>query len=440
MKVLKFGGTSVGSPSRMHHIASLLESYEDRILVVLSAVSGTTNALINISESYTNGKTQEALALTKKLKDSYSPFIEELFKTAAGKEKGLVIIDRFFTEIERLINQPFYQQIPKILVVQGELISTHLFCEYLKECGKEVELLSSVDFMYLNPEGEPDMEVIRHKIQATIDSFSGTRLFITQGFICRNASGGIDNLKRGGSDYSATLIGAALNAAEVQIWTDIDGMHNNDPRIVEHTRPISNLSFEEAGELAYFGAKILHPNCIIPAQKYDIPVRIRNTMNPNAHGTLITSEQNPQAVKAIAAKDGITAIKIKSSRMIMAYGFLRKVFEVFEQYRTPIDMITTSEIAVSLTVDNDQFIKEITAEISSYGKVEVDKDMTIICIVGDMVAQHKGVGREIFKALENIPLRMISYGGSRNNISVLISSEYKKEALIALNKQLFDLN
>lgn len=440
MKVLKFGGTSVGTPSRMQHIARLLgEQHNEKLIVVLSAVSGTTNALVDISELYSEGKVEEAIAKTSQLKQTYLPFIDELYRTEEKRQRGFQIIDQFFDELERLVRQPYYQQIPKVIIVQGELISTNLFTEYLDESGRDVKLLSAVDFMYLDTHGEPDIRLIQTKLQSTLKSFADHDLFVTQGFICRNFAGGIDNLKRGGSDYSATLIGAAIGAEEVQIWTDIDGMHNNDPRVVNNTRPISNLSFEEAGELAYFGAKILHPNCIVPAQKYDISVRIKNTMNPDAYGTLITSEQTSQAVKAIAAKDGITAIKIKSSRMIMAYGFLRRVFEVFEDYKTPIDMITTSEIAVSLTIDNDQYEREIVEKISKYGKVEVDKNLTIICIVGDMVAEHKGVGREIFKALENVPLRMISYGGSRNNISVLVSSEFKNEALRSLNKQLFNL-
>jgi aspartate kinase len=436
-KVLKFGGTSVGKPERMHHIAKLLQGESRRQVVVLSAVSGTTNALVAIGELNEKGDKEAARSKVAELKNSYYEFVDQLYSTEAYKKKGLEVIEKFFGEIEKLVSQPFFQQIAKILVVQGELISTNLFKLYLDESGEDAILLPAVDFMTIDEYGEPDMDVIMRKLEDSLSKHKGHNLFITQGFICRNASGGIDNLKRGGSDYSATLIGAALGAAEVQIWTDIDGMHNNDPRVVDKTRPISNLSFEEAGELAYFGAKILHPNCIRPAQQYDIPVRIKNTMDPDAHGTLITSEQNSKAVKAIAAKDGITAIKIKSSRMIMAYGFLRRVFEVFEKYRTPIDMITTSEIAVSLTVDDDSHVNEIIEEIGTYGKVEIDRDQTIICIVGDMVAQHKGTGRDIFKALDNIPIRMISYGGSRNNISILVASEYKAEALQALNDKLF---
>lgn len=437
-KILKFGGTSVGKPERMHHIANLLRDKELRQIVVLSAVSGTTNVLVGIGRLNEEGDKEAALSKAADLKSDYHDFVDQLYTAANFKKKGLEVVEKFFGEIEKLISQPYFQQITKILVVQGELISTNLFKLYLDEIKLDAVFLPAVDFMTIDEFGEPDMPVIINKLGDALSKHKGKKLFITQGFICRNASGGIDNLKRGGSDYSATLIGAALGAAEVQIWTDIDGMHNNDPRVVDKTRPISNLSFEEAGELAYFGAKILHPNCIRPAQQYDIPVRIKNTMDPEAHGTLITSVQNSQAVKAIAAKDGITAIKIKSSRMIMAYGFLRRVFEVFEKFRTPIDMITTSEIAVSLTVDDDSHVSDIISEIGTYGRVEIDRKQTIICIVGDMVAQHKGTGREIFKALDNIPIRMISYGGSRNNISVLVPSQYKKEALQALNDTLFD--
>lgn len=436
MLVQKFGGTSVGMPERMKQIAGLIDHTTKPTVVVLSAVAGTTNALVDINTSYKAGNRDEAMSKIQTLKSTYFPFVDELYSTPKSKKAGRDIIERFFNEITRLISQPYYSQIEKVIIVQGELISTNLFQEYMKESGRKSILLSAADFMYLDENGEPNLPLIETKLENILKS-NPSDIYVTQGFICRNVSGGIDNLKRGGSDYSATLIGAALRATETQIWTDIDGMHNNDPRVVDKTEPISELSFEEAGELAYFGAKILHPNCIVPAQQYRIPVRIKNTMNPSAHGTLITAEQNPKAVKAIAAKDGITAIKIKSSRMIMAYGFLRKIFEVFEEFKTPIDMITTSEIAVSLTIDNDEHLTEIIHKISAYGTVEVDSNQTIICIVGDMVAERKGVGREIFKALENIPLRMIAYGGSRNNISILVDSSYKKEALQALNHQMF---
>ena len=440
MKVYKFGGTSVGTPDRMKHVAELITADNEKKIIVLSAVSGTTNALVEIGDLFRLGKIDGALARLEELRATYDPFIQSLLTEASNKKIAFKIVNQYFDEMHRLIHQPFYNQILKIIVVNGELISTHLFQTYLNEKhpGHSV-LIPAAEFMYLNESEEPNMALISAKLESLLNQNTNYELFVTQGFICRNCSGGIDNLNRGGSDYSATIMGAALNVKEIQIWTDIDGMHNNDPRIVDNTKPISNLSFEEAGELAYFGAKILHPTCIIPAQQFDIPVRIKNTMKPLAYGTLITSNQNPETVKAIAAKDGITAIKIKSSRMILAYGFLRKVFEVFEQYQTPIDMITTSEIAVSITIDDPMFLEQIIQDLQKYGKVEVDLNQTIICIVGDMVAEQKGISSEIFKALEEIPIRMISYGGSRNNISLLVKNNLKEKTLKSLNSHLFNL-
>ena len=439
MKIFKFGGTSVGTPDRMKHVAELITADKEKKIIVLSAISGATNALVEISELFQSGNINGSIARLEQLRATYNPFIETLLSKTSSKEKASKIVNQYFDEMHRLIHQTFYKEIPKIIIVNGELISTHLFQIYLNERYPScTTLISASEFMYLNESGEPNMELISAKLDSLLKQNIAYKLLVTQGFICRNYSGGIDNLNRGGSDYSATIIGAALKAEEIQIWTDIDGMHNNDPRIVNNTKPIYNLSFEEAGELAYFGAKILHPNCIIPAQQFDIPVRIKNTLKPMAHGTLITSDQNPETVKAIAAKDGITAIKIKSSRMILAYGFLRKVFEVFEHYQTPIDMITTSEIAVSVTIDTPKFLNQIVKDLQKYGKVEVDRNQTIICIVGDMVGEHKGVSSDIFKALEDLPIRMISYGGSRNNISILVKDNLKEKTLKALNKQLFN--
>ncbi len=440
MKVYKFGGTSVGTPNRMKHVAELVTADKEKKVIVLSAISGTTNALVEIGELFQLGNINCSIDRLEKLRATYDPFIQSLFSETSSKERAFKIVNQYFDEMHRLIHQPFYKQILKIIIVNGELISTHLFQIYLNEQYHNcAALIPASEFMYLNDSEEPNMELISAKLDSLLKQNITYKLLITQGFICRNCSGGIDNLNRGGSDYSATIMGAALKAKEIQIWTDIDGMHNNDPRIVNNTMPISNLSFEEAGELAYFGAKILHPTCIIPAQQFDIPVRIKNTMKPMAPGTLITSDQNPETVKAIAAKDGITAIKIKSSRMILAYGFLRKVFEVFEQYQTPIDMITTSEIAVSITIDTPKFLNQIVQDLQEYGKVEVDRNQTIICIVGDMVGEQKGVSSDIFKALEDLPIRMISYGGSRNNISLLVKDNLKEKTLNALNKQLFNL-
>lgn len=439
MKVLKFGGTSVGSPERMQGVREIITRDSNKKIVVLSAVSGTTNTLVEVASEYAKGNSDKSIQIINDLYAKYEKFVDDLFKGEDFKKKGMEVVDQYFEQINKLIKQPFYEQTEKVLVVQGELISTNLFTLHLQEEGINANIIPAAEFMVLNEQSEPDLLEIESRLEGFLEENKNYDILITQGFICKNFNGGIDNLKRGGSDYSATLIGAAIGAEEAQIWTDIDGMHNNDPRIVENTFPIAQLSFDEAGELAYFGAKILHPNCIVPAQQRNVPVRIKNTMDPDAKGTLITSEKNPDTVKAIAVKDGITAIKVKSSRMILAYGFLRRIFEVFEKYKTPIDMITTSEIAVSVTIDDPKNLTEIVEEISPYGSVEVDKNQSIICVVGDFVAQRKGVGKDIFKALEDIPIRMISYGGSKNNISMLIDTNYKKEALIALNKNLFGL-
>lgn len=434
MKVLKFGGTSVGSPERMRQVAKIIAGVSGKKIVVLSAVSGTTNSLVSIADHCASDHKPEAKKIASDLREKYHQFVDELLSKEAKPTHPFV--DQIFDHIENLIAQNFSDQVAKVFLAQGEILSTRLFTDYLKIEKTECSMLMAQDYMTLDEFAEPDLKTTKKKLE-NIRKAHPEQVIITQGYIARNAAGGIDNLRRGGSDYSATIVGAVTGAEEVQIWTDIDGMHNNDPRIVQPTHPIARLSFEEASELAYFGAKVLHPHCIVPAQMHDIPVRIKNTMAPEAPGTLISSESEPQAVKAIAAKDHITAIKIKSSRMVMAYGFLKKVFEVFEKYRTPIDMITTSEIAVSLTIDNPEHLSKIVAEIGQYGLVEVDKDQTIICIVGDLIAERKGAGIAIFSALDEVPIRMISYGGSRNNISLLVAQEFKKEALIRLHKTLF---
>lgn len=428
----------MGSGERMRHVAKLISNDQEKKIVVLSAVSGTTNALVEIAALFAKGSLM-AIDKSNGLRKSYSPLISALFQSDERRKIGHEIVNKYFDSLNTLLSQPYYNKMEKVILAQGELISTHLFYEYLLEIGINAQLVSALDFMYIDENGEPDQKLIEQKLKRIIDNSHSFDITVTQGYICRNITGGIDNLRRGGSDYTATLIGAAIRAREVQIWTDIDGVHNNDPRIVENTIPIAHLSFEEAGELAYFGAKILHPNCIFPAQQKNVPVRLKNTLAPEAAGTLITSEKNPQAVKAIAVKDGITAIKIKSTRMVLAYGFLRKIFEVFEKYKTPVDMITTSEIAVSLSIDMGDHLEDIIRELSPYGYIEVDREQSIVCIVGDFVAERKGVGKDIFRALENIPIRMISYGGSKNNISVLIDTRFKKEALETLNKELFNL-
>ncbi|MBE7177681.1 MAG: aspartate kinase [Mucilaginibacter polytrichastri] len=436
MKVLKFGGTSVGSPGRMKNLLDIINPNE-RQIVVLSAVSGTTNNLVEISAAYLAGDKQHALSLTETLFAKYEVFVDELFATEKGKDAGREIIDYHFGLIRGFAHDLFTPLEEKVILAQGELLSTTLYHNYLGETGIGSVLLPALDFMKIDEDNEPVVDFITEKLQPMLDAKPDNKLFITQGYICRNAFGEIDNLRRGGSDYTASLIGAGIRSEEVQIWTDIDGMHNNDPRIVKGTKPIAQLSFDEAAELAYFGAKILHPQSVFPAQKHKIPVRLLNTMEPQAAGTFITYESEKGQIKSIAAKDGITAIKIQSSRMLLAYGFLRRVFEVFERYKTPIDMITTSEVAVSITIDDTRYLGDITRELSDFGTVEVDVNHSIICVVGDFGAEKHGYAARVLDSLKHIPIRMISYGGSHYNISLLVKTEEKVEALRSLHDRLF---
>ncbi len=435
MKVLKFGGTSVGSPERMKKLLAIIRPETPR-LVVLSAVSGTTNKLVEIAFFFEAGDKNKAVTAIEKLRAEYNQFIVELFATEQGLIDGKNTLDYHFGLLESIANDLFTATEEKIILAQGELISTTLFHYYLKEIGVHSVLLPALDFMKVDEDHEPMVDFITEHITPLLAQKSN--LYITQGYICRNAYGQIDNLRRGGSDYTASLIGAAIRSEEVQIWTDIDGMHNNDPRIVKGTKPIANLSFDEAAELAYFGAKILHPQSVFPAQKYKIPVRLLNTMEPEAPGTLISSFSEPGKIKSIAAKDGITAIKIQSSRMLLAYGFLRRVFEIFERFKTPIDMITTSEVAVSLTIDDTRNLEDILKELDKFGTVELDKDQTIICVVGDFGADKHGYAARVFEALKHIPIRMISYGGSNYNVSLLVKTADKTEALRSLHNRLFE--
>lgn len=439
MKVLKFGGTSVGSPERLEQLLPIIKSQTaNSHLVVLSAVAGTTNELVVIADKYTEGKVDEARKNIVDLLNKYELFIDTLFKTEDGKKRGLEIISYHFNLLEELGNDLFSTIEYRIVLAQGELLSTALFHFYLKEKGVNSVLLPALDFMRMTEDNEPNLPYITEQLNRILSKHTEETLFITQGFICRNAFGEVDNLRRGGSDYTASLIGAALMVEEIQIWTDIDGFHNNDPRLVSNTHPISNLSFDEAAELAYFGAKILHPQSVFPAQKANVPVRLLDTMDLSAPGTLISSKQHhADEIVAIAAKDNITAIRINSSRMLLAYGFLRRVFEVFERYKTPIDMITTSEVAVSLTIDNTNHIDEIIQELNNFGHVEVDSDQTIVCIVGDFKSNKHGYATIASEAIKHIPIRMISYGGSEHNISLLIPSKHKIEALRSLHNRLF---
>src|ERR1700761_206274 len=436
MKVLKFGGTSVGSPERMKKLLDIIDPAE-RQIVVLSAVSGTTNSLVEIGQAYLAGNKPKAAELIKILKDKYETFIKELYTRPEYLEQGKEVIDYHFGLISNLSKDLFTTIEDKIILAQGELISTTLYHVYLKEIGVPSVLLPALDFMKIDEDNEPIVDHITSHITPLLEKHLNNNLFITQGYICRNAFGEIDNLRRGGSDYTASLIGAGIRSEEVQIWTDIDGMHNNDPRIVKGTQPIAQLSFDEAAELAYFGAKILHPQSVFPAQKYKIPVRLLNTMDPQAAGTLITNTSEKDKIKSIAAKDDITAIKIQSSRMLLAHGFLRRVFEVFERYKTSIDMITTSEVAVSLTIDDTTYLDDIINELGAFGTVDIDKDQTIICVVGDFGAEKHGYAARVLEAVKHIPVRMISYGGSENNLSLLIKTGDKTEVLRSLHNRLF---
>ncbi len=436
MRVLKFGGTSVGSAERMQALVNLINDEVPKI-VVLSAMSGTTNNLAEIADALYAKKHSHAKALIEGLEIKYNLVIKKLYRSKAAFDKSKELLDSHFNYLQTFTMDLFTVNEERAVLAQGELLSTALFHYYLEEIGIDSVLLPALNYMRIDENGEPDMKYIETNIKSELAKFSGKKLFITQGYICRNSFGEIDNLKRGGSDYTATIIGAAVAAEEIQIWTDIDGMHNNDPRIVDKTYPIAELSFDEAAELAYFGAKILHPTCILPAQMRNIPVRLLNTMQPEAKGTVITSKISDGNIKAVAAKDGITAIKIKSGRMLLAYGFLRSVFEIFERYKTPIDMITTSEVAVSLTIDNTKNIDAIKKELQEFCTVEVDTDLTIVCIVGSFSVEKQGYVLRIFEALKSIPIRMISYGGSEHNVSILIETKLKKDALTALNNGLF---
>jgi len=440
MQVWKFGGTSVGKPERMKSIRNLVTEDKTRKIVVLSALSGTTNGLLAIGESIKQHKNTEALENISSLKNHYQAFIEELYATPHGLAKGQKIIDTEFDFITSLVNiSPFTLKQDKELVAQGEILSTQMFAAYMEEVGDSVVLIPALDFMRIDADNEPELAVIEEKLGHLLSKQTDKQIIVTQGFICRNPRGEVDNLKRGGSDYTASLIGGATVSEEIQIWTDIDGMHNNDPRIVKRTFPVRELSFEEAAELAYFGAKILHPSTITPAKMKGVSVRLKNTMEPNAPGTLIKSDvSHTSEITAIAAKDNITAIYIHSTRMLNAYGFLRKVFEVFEKYKTPVDMITTSEVSVAVTIDNSENLDKITEELNQIADLEPhDFNQSIICIVGNFMADKAGIAINVMNALKNIPVRMIAYGASEHNMSILVDTKDKNAALEALNEGLF---
>lgn len=438
MKVMKFGGTSVGSAQRMKDVAKLITKDGQPKIVVLSAMSGTTNTLIEISDYLYKKNPEGANNVINQLEMKYLQHINELYSTEEYRQKTEKFIREEFNYLRSFTKIIFTSFEEKIILAQGEIISTNMVTNYLQETGVKTILLSALDFMRTDKNAEPDINYIKEKLNEQLVANPGYEIYLTQGFICRNAYGEVDNLLRGGSDYTACLIGASVHSEEIQIWTDIDGMHNNDPRIVDHTDPVRQLYFEEAAELAYFGAKILHPTCIQPAKFAGVPVRLLNTMDPSAPGTIINNEIQHGKIKAVAAKDNIISIQIQSSRMLLAYGFLRKVFEIFESYKTSIDMVTTSEVGVSVTIDNTSYLKDIVADLMKYGTVTVNENMCIICVVGDLSWDNIGFESLATQALQNIPVRMISYGGSKHNISFLIKEEDKKRALQAFSKTLFN--
>ena len=437
MKVMKFGGTSVGSPENIKHVASLITQSGEPTFVVLSAMSGTTNTLLEISNYLYKKNSDGANEVINNLEKKYMQHVEELFTTDEYKQKTITFLQSEFAYIRSFTKDIFTSFEEKSIVAQGEIMSTNMMLNYLEEIGIKAILISALDFMRTDKNSEPDAQYIKEKLTNVMADNEGYQIYLTQGFICRNAYGETDNLLRGGSDFTASLIGVALQAEEIQIWTDIDGMHNNDPRFVEGTDAIRQLNFEEAAELAYFGAKILHPTCVQPAKYSGVPVRLKDTMDPQAPGTIINNKLIKGKIKAVAAKDNITAIKIKSSRMLLATGFLRKVFEIFESYQTPIDMVATSEVGVSMSIDNIEHLNAIVDELKKYGTVTVDEDMCIVCVVGDLDWSNLGFETLVLEAMKDIPVRMISYGGSNYNISFLIREADKQKALQNLSNVLF---
>lgn len=438
MKVMKFGGTSVGTPDRMKEVTKLVTKSGKPVFVVLSAMSGTTNSLVEIADYLYKKNPEGANEVINQLERKYMKHVDELYTKDATKEQTREFLVSEMNYLRSFTKELFTSFEEKSIVAQGEMMSTNMVVNYMQEQGIKAVLLNALDFMRTDKNSEPDPVYIKEKLSAIMEKNEGNQVYVTQGFICRNAYGEVDNLQRGGSDYTASLIGAAINAEEIQIWTDIDGMHNNDPRVVDKTEPVHQLHFEEAAELAYFGAKILHPTCVQPAKYAGIPVRLLNTMQPDAEGTTISNKTEYGKIKAVAAKDNIIAIKIKSSRMLLATGFLRKVFEIFESYQTPIDMVCTSEVGVSMSIDNSSHLGEIVDELKKYGTVTVDTGMCVVCVVGDLDWSNIGFETQVMDALKNIPVRMISYGGSNYNISFLIKEEDKKRALQALSNELFN--
>lgn len=437
MKILKFGGTSLGTAERISKVGEIINDGSPKV-IVLSAFAGTTDALEDITNYLSKDNKDAAREITAELERKYRKVARELYSTEEYQNKALEMIQSHFDYIRSFFSKSYSTPQQKSIMAQGELISSAMFQYHLEDSNIESVLLPALNFMRIDKNEEPDEFYIKENLERELSAYPDNNLFITQGYICRNAFGEVDNLKRGGSDYTASLIGSTISAEEVQIWTDVDGFHNNDPRYVEKTSVIRNLSFDEAAELAYFGAKVLHPASVLPCKLKEIPVRLKNTLNPTDEGTLITNDSQKKEIKAVAAKDGIAAINIKSNRMLLAYGFIRKVFEVFEIYKTSVDVITTSEVAVSVTIDKLDYLEQITGDLKKYGAVDVDHDQSIICVVGNLMADEKGIVYKIFDALSEVPVRMISYGGNQYNVTILVNTKDKVQALNALSNNLFN--
>ncbi|MDL2223534.1 aspartate kinase [Bacteroidales bacterium OttesenSCG-928-M11] len=436
MQVLKFGGSSIGSVSKMNSVVSLLNDGKSRV-VVFSAMAGMTSSLSEVADYLYKKNPDGANEIINHLEQSYCDILSELFLASSYKEEAQDLVRSSFDYIRSFTKDIFTLFEEKAILAQGEILSSSIMYFLMKDKGIKVSLLPALDFMRTDKNSEPDPIYIREKLTKLINE-NDADVYVTQGHICRNAYGEIDNFNKGGSDLSASLIGAALSAEEIQIWTDVEGMQNNDPRYVENTAPVEHLLFEEAAELAYFGVKILHPSCILPAKLNRIPVRLMNIYQPEFHGTLISNKMEKRTLKAVAAKDGIIAIKVKSTKMLLAHGFLRRVFEIFESYQTPIDMVTTSEVGVSVTIDQEKHLDDILNDLKKFGTVTVDYGMSLICVVGDLDWANVGFESKIINALNDIPVRMISYGGSNYNISFLIKTEDKVRALQTLNNTLFN--
>jgi aspartate kinase len=437
MQVLKFGGTSIGSASAIKGTVGIISATDRQRIIVFSAFSGITNLLTDINSSLILGKFDKAKIALEAIAARHTHIIDDLFERADYRNRAVQILNKHIAVIQHQIDESLIHFNQKEILAQGELLSSHIIQTYFQELNLPASIIDALDYMYINDHEEPDYQKTTKRLSHFLQDHSN-QFIITQGYLCTNHLGAIDNLKRGGSDYSAAIIGVALGVEEIQIWTDIDGLHNNDPRYVADTSTIHSLSFEEAAELAYFGAKILHPQSILPAKEANIPVLLKNTFEPSKAGTIIKKQAFTSGVRAIAAKDAITSIKIKSYRMLMAYGFLKNVFEVFEAYKTPIDVITTSEVAVSLTIDNNRHLEIIVDKLRSFGEVIVEDQLSIICLVGYFPPEQVGISTQVLTALDTIPIRMISFGGSLHNISIIVRSEDKIEALNKLHQHIFE--